>query len=292
MKRDYNDFRRITRSQTAAAVTKGSQQPPPLKRLKVVEPVYRGFDVLPNELVTAIVEYLPPNLDTITMMVCKRWKGAIGWRTKRHNPQHVLYWATKNPNMDLLAWVAPRVNLARFYDLFVKLANYFVITLNLRDLRWLCNIVGNKKQLLSQKSIHTACMYGDLAFVKGVMKVFKKDANYKTRDMFYSATFENMCESGDLEIAQWILEMDQEVRGQYIQAESGHNRYPNDKFRNLCAVARRVSEKGHLHVVKWIYTLFASDEDRLKWIKQMQASSQPCTAEIKQWIAGLSEIVH
>ncbi len=287
MKRTFNDFRRITRSQTvaAAAVTKDLQTPPPLKRLKIELPSYRGFDVLPNELVGLIVECLPPNLDTITMMVCKRWKGVIGRRLRRHNPLQVLYWAMKNQHMPMLKWVADRVDVKRFSDMFRVLANYFITTANLGGLKWICKKAGTKQLLTRRRSIEQACRHGDLAFLKAVMKLYMKDVNeqYRQKDLFDYGHLNVVCASGDLEKAQWILETD------------GMNQ-PLLFFRLLWA-SEAAFDHGHLPILKWFYDMItskdirhmlSSENARLEWLKRLRErpDSRPCSSEIQQWLAA------
>ena len=193
--------------------------------------------------------------------------------------------------MALLEWVAPRVNAKRFSDLFVQLANHFVRTVNLGDLSWLCTIFGHKK-MMSKHSMHVACIHGDLVFAKAVMELLKEGFTYS--EWFYDDTFVVMCESGDLEKAKWIFETDQAIRGKYVTADPGNNWYPGPKFRNICSVAGRVLEKGQLHVLKWIYSWFSTEERHLEWIEiiREKADNQACSAEMKQWIAGLSETTY
>ena len=190
-----------------------------------------------------------------------------------------------NHHMPMLKWVADRVDVKRFYNLFRVLANYFITTVNLGGLKWICKKAGKKQLLTKRLGIELACNHGDLAFLKAVMKLYKKEENeqYRQKDLFDYGHLNVVCASGDLEKAQWILETD------------GMDQ-PLLFFRLLWA-SEAAFDHGHLPILKWFYAMLTSEHihhllstetARSTWLKRLRErpDSRQCSSEIQQWLAA------
>ncbi len=279
MKRDYNDFSRITRSQTAAVARSLS----PLKRLKTtpsLPPGYCGFDWLPNELVEMIVEYVPHDLDTVTVMVCKQWKDAISRRTYdrgtqfSRSPYRVLEWAIEDNNRCLIEWTLASMDIEIRPDTHADMADVCLRNGNLRLLTCFFKAAAIKP-LLDEYRICKVCKRGDLAFLKAVLKLYNKDpCAVLTRKCL-----EASCAAGALETAQWILELG----GEGLTKPLSY----------FCSAwcAELAFEAGHLPILKWLHGLL-SDYLLDHWVIDIKhrLTIRRCTPEITEWVSGLKDV--
>ena len=285
MKRDYNDFSRITRSQTAVA-----RSSRPLKRLKtklsalsLPPPVgYCGFDVLPNELVEMIVERVPHDLDTVTVMVCKRWKHAISRRTYdrgtqfSRSPYRVLEWAIPNNNRGLIEWTLANMSIEIRPDTHSDMADVCLRNGNIRLLTCFFKAAAIKPPLAEYR-ICEVCKRGDLTFLKAVLKLYNKDP----QAVLSSKCLQACCSAGALETAHWILEL-------------GGSGVTKPVTYNCVAWCAEIAfEAGHLPILKWLYGLLA-DNLRNVWVIAIKhrVSIRQCTPEIEGWVSGLKAHIH
>ncbi len=241
MKRDYNDFRRITRSQTAAA----AKISPPLKRLK--PSAFQGFDVLPNELVEMIVEQLPRHLDGVTRVVCKRWKDAIDRRWKLLGPyRDPVEWTIQNHSMALLKWVIRGVDPQKRREMFLEQEEweyYCSKYANVEALKWLANQADREDVVfLTVGGVHGACRHGDLAFLKEILALHD---DYFSRADGPCGVLEDQflivscAGSGGLQKVKWIRKRLPDLnRPMYV----------------LSMCWREASEHGQLDIFKWVYS--------------------------------------
>ncbi len=224
MKRTFNDFRRITRSmrlerrerlslaqssQTAAAVRLSSSQPP-LKRLKTkllplsLTPLpvgYCGFDWLPNEIIEKILEDVPWILRVVLATVCKRWKDGIERHFVCTNTVSLFDWIIANNSRTLLEWFMART-IIKWRHFFSTMVNICIRHANLSFMTYFFKAAGEGESLLTAHSMRDACKHGDLDFLRGVLKLFKKDP----QAVVDRKCLEAACAGGQLETAQWIVE--------------------------------------------------------------------------------------
>jgi len=247
MKRDYNEFRRITRSKTSAARLSA---PPPLKWLKTESiTLFQGFELLPNEVVEMIVEWVPRHLDGVTRIVCKRWKDAIDRRWQLAGPyRNPVYWAIKNHKMALLKWVIRGVDPHKRHKMFMEQEEWEYCCseyVNLEAMKWLSN-QAHKESLvfLTETGVEGACRYGDLAFLKEILALHGACEKwspewYATVDM--KCLIVSCAGSGGLLKVKWIR--------QKLQPDLELSTY----LLRMCW--REASEHGQLDVFKWVYNL-------------------------------------
>ena len=245
MKRTYNDFRRITRSHTAAAA-----KIPPLKRLKIHS--FQGFDLLPNELVEMIVEQLPWHLDGVTRIVCKRWNECIDRRWKLQGPYiNPVKWAIQNHTMALLKWLIRRVDPQKRHKLFEEQEEweyYCSNYVNLEALKWLSNQSEEEGIVfLTETGVEAACRYGDLAFLKEVLTLHGACEAYPPewyRMVDKECLIASCAGSGGLEKVEWIRQ------------QLGYDLELSTYLLRQCW--RLASVHGQLDIFKWVYTLIPS----------------------------------
>ena len=283
MKRDYNDFRRVTRSQTAA--DRWLSLWPPLKRLKTkhsLPPGYCGFDLLPNEMVEVIVEHVPHDLDTVTVMVCKRWKAAISRRTYdrgsqfSRSPYRVLHWAIEENNRGLIEWTLANMDIEIRPSIHADMADVCLRNGNLRLLTCFFKAAAIKPRL-DEYRICEVCKCGDLAFLKAVLKLYHKDP----QAVLSNKCLQACCSAAALETAQWILEMG----GEGLTKPLSYN--------CVAWCAEIAFEAGHLPILKWLYGLLA-DNLRDHWVTAIKhrVTIRQCPPEITEWVSGLKAHIH
>ena len=243
MKRTYNDFRRITRSQTAAVVKLPTPQP--LKRVKI-ESLYRGFDGLPNEVIEIIMKDISWHLDGVVRLVCKRWHDIIGRWWKRERYRDPVRLAIKYHSMTLLKWAIRSVDPQKWRAMFLEEEEWewhcskFV---NLEAMKWLDKQAKKEDVIfLTKDGREHACRYGDLVFLKRVLKlhdVYDKRPTGPYDVMNEDCLIASCAGSGGLEKVEWVYRHAPKLK------ETEH-------LLRMCW--REASEHGQLDIFKWVYS--------------------------------------
>ena len=221
-----------------------------------LQPLYRAFDRLPNELVEMIMHAVPYSLYGIIRLVCASWCGAVdkSWASfsGRNDPEDKIpifrsmagNWAIRNHNLPLLKWLVTTEGvrpISKFKDNWIEnCANYE----NMEALQWLMKpSTGVYIHPQGQEWRYEPKRKAMIAMARGKKtKMFQWITTNEFgrqipmfTDMLYAA-----CRGGNLETAAIVMAV--------LKRQAS--------FFSIEKCYQHAAKSGQVHVLDWLWTRF------------------------------------